>query len=207
MRRDQPASHPLLIASLLMALLVGLLLPWLLAPSAAMTLNAYDLAEWASLHPSQQISNPPLVAPLLLRIHLVILCALTGVVAQGLRGKRIAALAIVALAVAQLPPIEFVNDIGNQNYRQQFGLALASLVLGMATLRWINRRSQPLFVAGLGLVGALTTFSGVGLALDVYASMASGGSAGLGLWIAAAAYICLFGSGLWAWYSPPPAPT
>ena len=34
--------------------LCGYLLPWIVAPSSAMTLNAYDLAEWTSLHPLQQ---------------------------------------------------------------------------------------------------------------------------------------------------------
>ena len=178
-----------------MALLVGLLLPWLLAPAAAMTLNAYDLAEWASLHPAQRVSNPPLVVPLLLRAHLVILCALTGLVAHGKLQKRAAALVIFALAVAQLPPIEFVNDIGNLNYRQQFGLAIGGLVLGMAALRWIDRRWQPMFVAGFGFVGALTTLAGATLALDAYASLVSGGGIGLGVWIVLAAYVCLAGIG------------
>lgn len=195
MRRDRLASRPLVNISLLMSLLVGLLLPWLLAPNAAMTLNAYDLAEWASLHPAQRGTIPPLIVPLLLRVQLVILCALVGVVAQCKLEKRAAALVIIALTVAQLPPIEFVNDIGNLNYRQQFGLALASLVLGMTALRWINRRWQPLFIAGFGLVGALTTLAGVALALDVFASLTSGGSAGLGVWIAIAGYVCLFGIG------------
>ncbi len=195
MRTHRLATRPLVTISLLMSLLAGLLLPWLLAPNAAMTLNAYDLAEWASLHPAQRGANPPLVVPLLLRAQLVILCALAGVAAQCTLEKRAPALVIVGLAVAQLPPIEFVYDIGNLNYRQQFGLALASLILGLAALRWINRRWQPMFVAGFGLVGALTTLAGATLALDVFASLASGGSAGLGVWIAIASYICLFVSG------------
>ena len=195
MPRRQLASQPLLKISLLMALLVGLLLPWLVAPAAAMTLNACDLAEWASLHPAQRSSNPPLVVPLLLRVQLLILCALTGLVAQGKLQKRAAALVIVALAVAQLPPIEFVNDIGNLNYRQQFGLALGGLALGMAALRWNNRRWQPMFVAGFGLVGALTTLAGATLGLDAYASLANGGGIGLGVWIVLTAYVCLAGAG------------
>ena len=191
MPRHRPASHPLLKISLLMALLVGLLLPWLVAPAAAMTLNAYDLAEWASLHPAQRSSNPPLVVPLLLRVHLLILCALAGLVAHGKLEKRAAALMIVALAVAQLPPIEFVNDIGNLNYRQQFGLALGGLALGMAALLWKNRRWQPIVVAGFSLVGALTSMAGARLALDAYASLANGGGIGLGVWIVLTAYVCL----------------
>ncbi len=195
MRSDRPARQSLVTFSLLLSLLVGLLLPWLLAPNATMTINAYDLAEWASLHPAQRGTDPPLLVPLLLRAQLAILCALAGVAAQCKLEKRAAALVIVALAVAQLPPLEFVNDIGNLNYRQQFGLALASLVLGLAALRWMNRRWQPIFVAVFGLVGALTTLVGASLALAVYASLASGGSAGLGVWIAIASYLCLFGSG------------
>ncbi|MCY4145515.1 MAG: hypothetical protein OXE95_04560 [Chloroflexi bacterium] len=195
MRIDRPASRPLLTISLLLSLLTGLLLPWLLAQSAPLTLNAYDLAEWASLHPLQSASNPPLAAPLLLRVHLVILCALVGAAAQGNHAKRAAALVIVALAVAQLPPIEFVNDLANLNYRQQFGLALASLFLGIPALRWVNHRWQPAWVAGCGLLGLLTTLAGATLALDVFASLASGGSAGLGIWIVAASYVSLFGVG------------
>lgn len=191
-------SQSLFIASLLIALLVGLLLPWLVAPAAGMTLNAYDLAEWASLHPAQRSSNPPLVVPLLLRVQLLILCALTGLVARGKMQKQVAALVIVALAIAQLPPIEFVNDIGNLNYRQQFGLALGGMVLGIAALLWKNRRWQPIFVAGFSLVGALTAIGGARLALDVYASLASGGGMGLGVWFTVAAYACLIALGLLA---------
>ena len=192
MHRNQAASHPFVYFCLLLALLAGLLLPWLLAPNAGMTLNAYDLAEWASLHPAQRVSNPPLLVPLLLRGQLVILCALAGLVARSLREKRAAALVIVVLAVAQLPPIEFVKDIGNLNYRQQAGLALASLLLGMTALRWLAIRWQPLVSAVCSLLGALTTLVGATLALEAYASLASGGGAGLGVWLVAASYICLF---------------
>ena len=196
MRGNRPPGHALLQFSLLMTLLAGLLLPWLLAPNAPMTLNAYDLAEWASLHPAQRATNPPLLAPLLLRAQLLILCVLVGLVARGKLEKRAAALVIFTLAVAQLPPIEFVNDIGNLNYRQQFGLALSSLLLGMAALCWMDARWRRLFVAGLSLLGALTTLAGASLALDVFASLASGGSAGLGIWIVQASYCCLFVTGL-----------
>ncbi len=192
MHRNLAASHPFVYFCLLLALLTGLLLPWLLAPNAGMTLNAYDLAEWASLHPAQRVSNPPLLVPLLLRGQLLILCALAGLVARSLREKRAAALVIVVLAVAQLPPIEFVKDIGNLNYRQQAGLALASLLLGMTALRWLAIRWQPLVSAVCSLLGALTTLVGATLALEAYASLASGGSAGLGVWLVAASYICLF---------------
>ena len=52
--------------------LAGYVLPWIVAPSAALTLNAYDLAEWTSLHPLQRQTSPPLLAPLELRLQLVI---------------------------------------------------------------------------------------------------------------------------------------
>lgn len=47
--------------------LLGYAQPWIVAPAASMTLNAYDLAEWASLIPAQRGTAPPLLVPLLLR--------------------------------------------------------------------------------------------------------------------------------------------
>ncbi len=173
-------------------LLTGLLLPWLVAPNAAMTLNAYDLAEWASLHPAQAGTTPPLLAPLLLRLQVLILCALVGAVAKTPKAMRISALLICLLAVAQLPPVEFVKDLGSLNYRQQFGLALASWLLGLAGLRWLaGRFLRHAMICMLAIGGMAATWTGAHQALDVYASLAGGGSIGLGVWIAAFAYLAL----------------
>jgi len=55
------------------------LLPWLHNPGQALTLGSYDLAEWLSLHPGVRAQTPPMLASLLLRLHLVILAGLIAV--------------------------------------------------------------------------------------------------------------------------------
>ena len=191
MPEQEPVGGSLLSASLLALLLAGLLLPWLVAPNAAMTLNAYDLAEWTSLHPAQAGTSPPLLASLLLRLQVLILCALVGAAAQTRRTARVAALLVCLLAVAQLPPVEFVKDLGSLNYRQQFGLALASLLLGLAALRWLRGRWRHGAICLFALIGMATAWLGASQALAVYASLAGGGSIGLGAGISAVACLGL----------------
>ena len=186
-------SGPALPCVCLLLLLTGLLLPWLVSPSASMTLNAYDLAEWASLHPAQTHTNPPLLASLLLRIQLVIFCALTSCMANGKRMRFAAALCVLALAVAQLPPVEFVYDLGSLNYRQQFGCALASLVPGLGLLRWAVGRLRVWTVLAGSVVGAATAVAGMLQALEVYGLVGGVGGVGAGLWLCVAAYLCLAG--------------
>jgi len=70
---DAIEKQAFLPAMLLLLGLLGYLLPWAVASSAPMTLNAYDLAEWTSLHPAQRQTTPPLLAPLRLRAQLAIL--------------------------------------------------------------------------------------------------------------------------------------
>ena len=139
---DSKREHSLLLVMLALLGLLGYLLPWAVASSAPMTLNAYDLAEWASLHPAQRQTTPPLLAPLLLRAQLVVL---SSIIALSVSQRWVAAAAVVALALAQLPPFEYVYDIANLNYRQQFVLALVSLVAGQFRLAaacwlWATRR-------------------------------------------------------------------
>ena len=191
MPEQESVGGSLLSASMLALLLAGLLLPWLVAPNAAMTLNAYDLAEWTSLHPAQAGASPPLLASLLLRLQVLILCALVGAAAQTRRAARVAALLVCLLAVAQLPPVEFVKDLGSLNYRQQFGLALMSLLLGLAELRWLRRRWRHGAICLFALIGMATAWLGASQALAVYASLAGGGSIGLGAVISAVACLGL----------------
>ena len=176
---EKQASLPVML--LLLALL-GYLLPWAIAPSAPMTLNAYDLAEWTSLHPAQRQTNPPLLAPLLLRAQLLILSlALALTVSQS----WVAAAAIVALALAQLPPFEYVYDIANLNYRQQFALALVSLVAGLAATRFKNRRLTRFALFLLPVAGIFSVHAGVAQAFEVFRQPAA---MGFGPWILTASY-------------------
>ena len=188
-------SGPALPLACLLLLMAGLLLPWLVAPSASMTLSAYDLAEWVSLHPAQTRANPPLLASLLLRVQFVALCAATGCLPFG-KGMRIgAALAIVLLAIAQLPPVEFVNDLGSLNYRQQFGCAIASLILGLGLLRSSGGPWRGWAAIAISVIGAATAVAGMSQALDVYRLVGGAGGIGAGLWLCIVAHLCAAGLG------------
>lgn len=173
---------------LLVAALIGYLLPWATAPAGSMTLNAFDLAEWVSLHPSQRQTVPPLQVSLLLRLQLVILCTLFAAVVANQRRKPGSALLIIAIALAQLPPPEFVLDPGNLNYRQQFGLALVSLLAGLLLLRVRRARLASGILVILPWVGAVTAVGGVSQALAIYDSLQTGGAIGLGVWILVSCY-------------------
>ena len=175
--------YGLLPVILLLLGLLGYLLPWAVAQSAPMTLNAYDLAEWTSLHPAQRQTTPPLMAPLLLRAQLVILSLAFAVTASR---RWIAAAAVVVLALAQLPPFEYVYDIANLNYRQQFVLALVSLVAGLAATRLRNRRIIRLLLFLLAVAGILSVHAGAAQAIEAYRQPAT---IGFGPWLLTASYV------------------
>ena len=186
MSRYQTQANVALLYAILAAALIAYLLPWATAPSAPLILNAYDLAEFVSLHPAQRGTSPPLLATLLLRVQLAIICVSFALISAGRPGRLWRALVILALTIAQLPPPEFALDPGNLNYRQQLGLALSSLGIGLvllrlggARLRQLTRLSLPLF----GIIGMTSSYAGLAQALDVYAQLDMAGGVGLGFWL------------------------
>jgi len=113
--------------------IIAYYLPWVWHPAAALTANAYDLAEWVSIYPTVRGGNPALVEPFLLRstlAGLALLCGLTAIRDQnGWRHWLYPALALV-LDVTLLPPPDFFRGAGDDpNYRQQFLLAVGTLLL------------------------------------------------------------------------------
>ena len=192
--RDQVDSiekKALLPVMLLLLGLLGYLLPWAVASSAPMTLNAYDLAEWNSLHPAQRQTMPPLLASLLLRAQLAILSLAFALTVSK---HWVAAAAVVALALAQLPPFEYVYDIANLNYRQQFVLALVSLLAGLTATRLRNRRLTRSLLFLLPVAGIISVFAGVSQAFDAFRQPAA---IGFGPWILTASYACIAAISLW----------
>lgn len=183
----QKHTFPLVI--LLLFGLLGYVLPWAVSSSAPMTLNAYDLAEWTSLHPAQRHSSPPLLAPLLLRAQLALLSLTFALTASRRPRRLISAAVVVVLALAQLPPFEYVYDIANLNYRQQFVLALASLIAGLVMTGVQSLRIIRLLLLLLPVVGILSVYAGVSQALDVYRETQPVLSIGLGPWLLTASYI------------------
>ncbi len=194
-RADPVQKHPLLLLILLSLALLGYALPWAVTSSAPMTLNAFDLAEWTSLHPAQRHTEPPLLAPLLLRAQLVIL---TLTLALAASGRWITALVVLLLALAQLPPFEYVYDFANLNYRQQFGLALFSLIAGFVATRFGHRRLMRFLLIVLPILGIVSVYAGVSQAFEVYRQLQSVASVGMGPWLLAVSYVGIAAIGLLA---------
>ncbi len=175
--------------------LFGYAQPWIVAQAGALTLNAYDLAEWASLVPAQRAMTPPLLTTMLLRMQLAILCALLGAIAAGPGRKWLAAAALVLLAVAQLPPAEFLLDINNLNYRQQFGFAAISLVAGGALLL-APRRASRLLATALATIGLMTSALGFAEAIALFRGFRLEAAPGAGLWLLCFSYAVVIAMGL-----------
>ena len=115
---------------LVTVLLVVYYLPWVITSSASLTLGAYDLAEWASLHPQLRASNPAFLTSFMLRV--VMLCIIvTLAVSQtvSMAQRRLKILLILILFTTLLPPLEFFRNASEDpNFRQQFALALSTIL-------------------------------------------------------------------------------
>ena len=154
--------------------LIGYYLPWLYHNAAGLTFNAYDLAEWISIHPAVRDGNPPLLAPFLLRAVLGALALLAALRAARSFGweRWLYTVFALALAITLMPPLEFFRDAADDpNYRQQFILAVVVLVLflGIAAasyrpwLKWVE--------VTVPTLTAVATIWGVVLALNVAQSL------------------------------------
>jgi len=132
---------------LLVATLGFYLAPWYRHTTAGFTMNAFDLAEWASIHPAVRSSHPPLLTTFLLRVPMAVICVGLVLAARGLRspGARLAVLGAAGLiALRLLPPVEFLTSArGDPNYRQMLlltamtgGGMLLALAAGSRFDRW-----------------------------------------------------------------------
>ena len=176
---------------LVLAGLLGYIQPWIVAPTGSMTLSAFDLAEWASLVPAQRATSPPLLAPLLLRLQPVFLCLILGAVVDRRAKIVISAIAILLLAAAQLPPFEYVYDINNLNYRQQFFLAITSLIGGLAAILLRQQRLVALATIVLPAAGLVTAAIGLAQAEALYRQFQVGATSGAGIVILSLSYFAL----------------
>ena len=184
--------------------LVGYLLPWMVAPTAPMTLNAYDLAEWTSLHETQKQSGIFMAVPLLLRLQLPIIAVLAALSARGPLMKRMAAAVVILLALAQLPPLEFLTiSRHDSNYQQQFMLAAVSLAAGLSLLACRPSRLLVLVAVGLAIIGLLSSLVGQHQAQRLYQLSLQEGTLGVGAGVLALAYIGMIAAVFIDWRSRP----
>ncbi len=182
---NSPGNGVLVI---LLLALAGYLLPWVTAPNAAMTLNAFDLAEWTSLHPLQQGATPPLIVPLLLRAQLSILAALVMLWSTSRNERFLAFLFVVLLSVSQLPPLEFLNNVADPNYRQLLFLAIATILLSTGLGFILPAQFRHFVIFFLAITGIVTSLLGHSQAIELYQVTLEQGETGGGLWLIVVAY-------------------
>ncbi|HVU11294.1 MAG TPA: hypothetical protein VHD90_08450 [Phototrophicaceae bacterium] len=139
-------------------MLVLYVFPWLVNPSASLSPNAYDLAEWASLHPLVHAQTPALLTPLLLRLPLACLALLIAFSTQ--RRNLISALIVIVLAVALLPP-ELILPTSDPNSQQMQLLAAITLVGGLIGVSGILPRLRAWIAVAVALIGAAAGALGV----------------------------------------------
>lgn len=183
--------HKWLVALLIMAV-VAYYLPWWSGRAAALSANAYDLAEWVSLPPVVRQASIPLLATFLLRAvlaGLALLFGLTGIRQRGyLRAFSIVIALILAITLA--PPLDFFRELfhggwDDINHRQQFLLTVITLV-GLAAI-FLSRQQitrQP-FALAIPLILAvaviLCALIGDLTALDVIRSLRVAAPVGIGV--------------------------
>lgn len=129
--------------------------PWAEAGSPGLHVNAYDWAEWLSLHPVERSAEPPLLISLALRLHLLGLTVLLAcIIPSSWRWSYATSLSM--LVVAQLPPLEFLSNMQDNNYKQQAFLAVFALFLSLlartADHKWRNNLILGIAVLGCGLL-------------------------------------------------------
>lgn len=162
-------------------LLTSYCLPWVMNVGNGLTINAYDLAEWASLSPTVR-AQPLLYTALFLRLPLVMLTGFIALVAPPrFNGLWLYHAAICFLLVmAQLPPLEFLNQLNDPNYQQQFALALVSSIIAVIGLSGGLQPIRFLLMVGMTLVTGITLAVGYGQAIRVMQSLHLPAAIGVG---------------------------
>ncbi|GAB4308637.1 MAG: hypothetical protein Kow00117_01900 [Phototrophicales bacterium] len=147
-------------------ILLGLLfysIPWLINPAVGLTANAYDLAEWASLHPEVRGQSPALLTSLFLRLPLVIFAWL--IILNSYQNQRRTIITIILFAlitIASFPPLEYLTTARHDpNYQQQFFLFLVALLSMMIGLINMPRLWCRLFIMILSVIGIVTSWLGL----------------------------------------------
>jgi hypothetical protein len=169
----------LLLNATLFSALIGYYVTWINNRAAALSANAFDLAEWIGIIPAVRYAEPPLSAPFALRAALVSLAwlfALRGALAQRFAVRAAMSVIGLALAVSLRPPIAFFRgETGDPNYQQLAALCLVAvsgvLFIGAAAWRGMARQWWLWLSLCLALIGAASAVLGLIGALEALARL------------------------------------
>jgi hypothetical protein len=174
--------HRLLIWFVIAAAGVGcFVLNWTVSNTAAFSLPAADLAEWASLHPEARAAALPLMASLLVRLPaaLIICLVVVQLRQQGIRRSVLIGIGLMG-AISLLPPWEFFTQYSNDpNYRQQAALAALTMLLGTA-VSFLRQDTSVFLEIGLAMVAGISAVVGLGISQGLIQTLGIGTGYGLG---------------------------
>ena len=147
--------------------LVGYVLPWVISEGSALSMGAYDLSEWTSLHPLNREAAIPLITSGLLRLPLALVGIYLVTTAAQVRlfsgGWWVLAVSLGIFVLASMPPLEWLTEAPRDpNYLQQAVITAGLVIAGLIALSTIlNRRLVSLIqvlVLGIALIAAWTGF-------------------------------------------------
>lgn len=148
---------------LLLLSIFAYMMPWVFGQQSALSLNAYDLAEWLNLHPATQQAAVPLMPGLLLRFQLVWLALMIATFAPRVQWSIhwwVFSIGVVGLVCAQLPPLEFFQSRTDPNQQQQFALTLTSFVGSGMLLMGVLETQRILIRLTITIIALITSVIG-----------------------------------------------
>lgn len=172
--------------------LIGYCLPVWKVAFVGLNFNAFDLAEWSTLHPSVQFTSIPLVPALAFRIGLIGFISLLHLelLAIGVLGPVYWLIAALA-GIAMLPPIEALNHLSiDLNYRQQLSLSLATWIgLGIC---YVFKLGKNIWIRKvIVVVTAVSYITGIFTSKDLFTEIQVTVDSGIGLYVVATSIACL----------------
>lgn len=168
---------------LLAGALFAFYLPWISNASAALSANAYDLAEW--IVPAVRGGSMPMLPPFLLRAALPILAFLFALNARRTSTRlftMISAVVASILALTAGPPLEFFRGNWDDSNQQQQLFLMILAMIGLGVIFALRDRPLPWRVieGGIALLGIGAAVWGVSMAIAIISSANISAPLGLG---------------------------
>lgn len=182
----QKSSFPFVWVIFIGLTLITYTLPWVVGGGASLTFGAFDLAEWASLHPATRVMSPVLLTSFLLRFPLVCLAWIVAFNAPPYPFKSanwwIYSTMCLVLIVLSTPPLEFLTTNRDDiNYLQQAGLSLLGFIGCGIGLSRILKQHRHHIAIGIALIGAISSIWGMILGYSLLADFQINLSVGIGI--------------------------
>jgi hypothetical protein len=192
---------------MIVALALGMVayyLPWFTHKTAGFTMNAFDLAEWTSLHPAVRSESPAMLTSFLLRAPQVALVMALAIAASRLddpRSRWIMRAMAMLLALRFVPPTDFLGSAQDDpNYRQMALMTVIGLasVVAVVPLHRTVRRWHDVLLGGVLLIGTAAGWWGLSRAKTLLDNFEIGVSTGPGVILFSVITVIVLGALLWS---------